>query len=47
MTLMIEKGTRGGICQETHRYAKANKNMKNYDKKNKIYMGGQCLKNDQ
>ena len=30
---MIEKGTRGGICQATHRYAKANKRyMKNYYK---------------
>ena len=25
MLLMVEKGTRGGICQAIHRYAKANK----------------------
>ena len=31
--LMIEKGTRGGICQAIHRYAKAsNKYAKNYNK---------------
>ena len=31
--LIVEKRIRGGICQATHRYAKANiKYMKNYDK---------------
>ena len=33
MQLMIRAGTKGGMCQSTHRYAKANnKYMKNYDK---------------
>ena len=33
MLLMVEKETRGGICQAIHRYAKANnKYMNNYDK---------------
>ena len=32
MLLMVEKGNRGGMCQATHKYAKANnKYMKNYD----------------
>ena len=33
MLLMVEKGSRGGICQAIHRHAKANnKYMKNYNK---------------
>ena len=36
MLLMVEKGTRGGICHTIYRYAKANyKYMKDYDK-NKV-----------
>ena len=33
MLLMVEKATRGGICQAIHKYTKANnKYMNNYDK---------------
>ena len=33
MLIMFEEGNRGGMCQETYRYAKANnKYIKNYDK---------------
>ena len=33
MLIMFEEGTRGGMCQATYRYLKANnKYMKNYDK---------------
>ena len=33
MLLIVEKGTRGGICQAIQRYAKANnKYMKSYNK---------------
>ena len=32
MLLMVEKGIRGGMCQATHKYVKANnKYMNNYD----------------
>ena len=32
MLLMIGAGIRGRMCHSVHRYAKANKYMKNYDK---------------
>ena len=36
MLMMFEKGTRGGMCQATYRYAKANnKYVKSYDKNKK------------
>ena len=40
MLLMVKKGSRGGNCHATHRYAKANnKYMKEYDKnKKKSYL---------
>ena len=37
MLSMVEKGIRGGICNSTYRYAKANnKYMKDYDKNKKL-----------
>ena len=40
MLIMVEKGIRGGICDSTYRYAKANnKYMKDYDKnKESLYL---------
>ena len=32
MFLMVEKRIRAGICHLIHRYTKANKHMKDYDK---------------
>ena len=37
MLLMVENGTRGGICHSIYRYAKANnKYMKDYNNKKTI-----------
>ena len=56
MLLMVEEGTRGGICHSIHRHAKANnKYMNNYDEsKESSYiqyldanMVRQCLTNYQ
>ena len=53
MLLLVEEGTRGGVCHSIYRYAKANnKYMKDYDKKIKnrniemkiISMVRQCYK---
>ena len=48
MLLMFEKGIRGGMCQVSHHYAKANnKYLKNYDKNTKSsyieYLDASCL----
>ena len=47
MILIIEKGIRSGICQATHRYARANNRyLKNYDKKNESsYIEYLCANN--
>ena len=57
MLMMFEEGTRGEICQSTHRYVKTNnKYMKNHDKdKESSYLvyvdaknlDGQCVKSYQ
>ena len=37
MSLLVEKGIRGGLCHAIHRYAKENNNyMKNYDKNKEL-----------
>ena len=39
MLLMVEKGSRGGICHAIYRYAKANnKYMKNYNKDEESFL---------
>ena len=42
MLLMVEEGTRGGICQAIHHYETANKYMKDYNK-NVISSFLECL----
>ena len=48
MTMIVEKGIRGGICHAIHKYPKANnKYMKNYDKDMELpylkYLGAKNL----
>ena len=38
MLLMVEKGTRGGICHSIYQYAKANKYMKDFGKNKESYL---------
>ena len=47
MLLMVEKGIKGGICHEIHRYAKANnKHMKVYSiNKKSSYLKYLAVKN--
>ena len=47
MLLMFEEGTRGGICQATHRYVKANNKYMNHEKDKEssylVYVDGNNL----